>query len=248
MALYRADCALQVPTRTSRRALNHPPRMHRLCSFFFLRFRPYAMAVLVLYGIDRLLRGVQELSSVGKAHVKLIGWASTASERVCRIRVPKRGWMRFAQVRRVGMSHGRRMPIACTPACTDAVRPHAAVRAYTQPGQFVLVYIPSVSRWQAHPFSITSSASDNFVEVHVRASGDYTRALVHLAMTAADGITPHPTLTVALEGPYGHSPWPSPEHSSIVLVAGGIGAARLNWGAWGSNDREGYWAGPADVR
>lgn len=44
-------------------------------------------------------------------------------------------------------------------------------------GQWLFINVPSVSRSQWHPFTITSCPFDPYVSIHVRQVGDFTRAL-----------------------------------------------------------------------
>ncbi|OAA62765.1 NADPH oxidase [Niveomyces insectorum RCEF 264] len=44
-------------------------------------------------------------------------------------------------------------------------------------GQWLFLQIPSISKYQWHPFTITSCPYDPYVSVHVRQVGDFTRAL-----------------------------------------------------------------------
>lgn len=44
-------------------------------------------------------------------------------------------------------------------------------------GQWLFIQIPSISRWQWHPFTITSAPEDPYVSIHIRQVGDWTRAL-----------------------------------------------------------------------
>ncbi|RYO89447.1 hypothetical protein DL764_008580 [Monosporascus ibericus] len=46
-----------------------------------------------------------------------------------------------------------------------------------KPGQWLFLQMPSISRYQWHPFTITSCPLDPYVSVHVRQIGDFTRAL-----------------------------------------------------------------------
>lgn len=44
-------------------------------------------------------------------------------------------------------------------------------------GQWLFIQVPDVSRWQWHPFTITSAPEDPYVSVHIRQVGDFTHAL-----------------------------------------------------------------------
>lgn len=44
-------------------------------------------------------------------------------------------------------------------------------------GQYVFIKCPSISRFEWHPFTLTSSPGESFLELHIRADGDWTTAL-----------------------------------------------------------------------
>jgi len=44
-------------------------------------------------------------------------------------------------------------------------------------GQWLFIQIPELSRWQWHPFTITSAPEDPYISVHIRQVGDFTRGL-----------------------------------------------------------------------
>jgi NADPH oxidase len=44
-------------------------------------------------------------------------------------------------------------------------------------GQWLFIQVPEVSKFQWHPFTITSAPEDPYVSVHIRQVGDWTRAL-----------------------------------------------------------------------
>lgn len=100
------------------------------------------------------------------------------------------------------------------------------------PGQYILLNIPSVSRYQWHPFTVTSAPEDQFVSVHIRAVGNWTHGAA-----AAFGIRPDPrTLKfgalietplvmpkVFIDGPYGAPCQDFSRHEVVVCIGAGIG-------------------------
>ncbi|KAJ7169810.1 NADPH oxidase A [Mycena filopes] len=44
-------------------------------------------------------------------------------------------------------------------------------------GQWLFIQVPEISKFQWHPFTITSAPKDPYVSVHIRQVGDFTRAL-----------------------------------------------------------------------
>ena len=87
-------------------------------------------------------------------------------------------------------------------------------------GQWLFLNIPSVSRQQWHPFTITSCPFDPYISVHVRQVGDWTRDVGNALGAGAlqekemDGLDPMGMYEIALQkgevmpkikvdGPYG---------------------------------------------
>lgn len=46
------------------------------------------------------------------------------------------------------------------------------------PGQYIFVALPSISRFEFHPFTLTSAPHEEYLTLHVRAVGDWTRKLL----------------------------------------------------------------------
>ena len=47
----------------------------------------------------------------------------------------------------------------------------------TRAGQYIFICCPAVSLWQYHPFTLTSAPEEDYISVHIRVVGDFTRAL-----------------------------------------------------------------------
>lgn len=107
-------------------------------------------------------------------------------------------------------------------------------------GQWLFLNVPSVSKTQWHPFTITSCPFDPYISVHVRQVGDFTRALGD-ALGAGnaqaklyDGVDPMGMYEVALQngqqmpelridGPYGAPAEDVFDNEIAVLIGTGIG-------------------------
>lgn len=73
------------------------------------------------------------------------------------------------------------------------------------PGQYLYLNIPTVSKWQWHPFTITSIPEDGFISVHMRLVGDWTRKCALLLGRHENGLTHSVTnsIKVNIDGPFG---------------------------------------------
>lgn len=93
-------------------------------------------------------------------------------------------------------------------------------------GQWVLLNIPAVSRTGVHPFSLSSAPRDEVVTIHVRALGDWTRALSMAAAAAGPGGL---KTRVWMQGPYGCNAVDvaGDRYAAVVLISGGIGVTPL---------------------
>ncbi|KAF2857505.1 hypothetical protein K470DRAFT_273235 [Piedraia hortae CBS 480.64] len=131
---------------------------------------------------------------------------------------------------------------------TQVIRhPHDAVEIkFTKPslrykpGQWVFINVPSVSKTQWHPFTITSCPIDPYISIHIRPVGDFTRALASALgageeqkafyeeldpngmyeVTPAAGET-FPALRI--DGPYGAPAEDVFNNEVAVLIGTGIG-------------------------
>lgn len=121
-------------------------------------------------------------------------------------------------------------------------------------GQYVFIRVPELSWFEWHPFTLTSSPGDNFLSVHVRAAGDWTRELyrmVHayhkskgeqniddqltantrLAIRAVAAptqiVTERFPFRVFVDGPFGAPAQDHKDYKVMLLVGAGIGVTPM---------------------
>jgi NADPH oxidase len=87
-----------------------------------------------------------------------------------------------------------------------------------QPGQYIYVKCFSLARFEWHPFTVTSAAEDDYVSVHIRQVGDWTKALANKFAKYPEDI---PRLSI--DGPYGSPADDVFNYDGVVLVGAGIG-------------------------
>ncbi|KAL9630586.1 MAG: hypothetical protein Q9164_006339 [Protoblastenia rupestris] len=107
-------------------------------------------------------------------------------------------------------------------------------------GQWLLLNVPEVSTTQWHPFTITSCPFDNYISVHIRQVGDWTRALGDalgagpIQAKEYDGLDNMGMYEIALmpnqempairvDGPYGAPAEDVFDNEIAVLIGTGIG-------------------------
>ncbi|KAL5229083.1 hypothetical protein ABZP36_017348 [Zizania latifolia] len=104
-------------------------------------------------------------------------------------------------------------------------------------GQYMFVQCPSVSPFEWHPFSITSAPGDDYLSIHVRQLGDWTRELKRVFAAAceppvggksgllrADETTKKALPKLLIDGPYGSPAQDYSKYDVLLLVGLGIGA------------------------
>jgi len=109
-----------------------------------------------------------------------------------------------------------------------------------KPGQWLFLNVPSVSKHQWHPFTITSCPFDPYISVHIRQVGDFTRDLASAIGAGKaqaglyDELDPNGIYEVALaqgevmpairiDGPYGAPAEDVLDNEVAVLIGTGIG-------------------------
>ncbi|XP_065872086.1 respiratory burst oxidase homolog protein C-like [Euphorbia lathyris] len=109
-------------------------------------------------------------------------------------------------------------------------------------GQYMFVNCAAVSPFEWHPFSITSAPGDDYLSVHIRTLGDWTRQLKTVfsqvcqppdtgksGLLRADGFQGnHPNFPrVLIDGPYGAPAQDYKKYDVVLLVGLGIGATPM---------------------
>ncbi|XP_062116160.1 ferric reduction oxidase 8, mitochondrial [Humulus lupulus] len=107
----------------------------------------------------------------------------------------------------------------------ELVLPKHPKLKYT-PTSVIFVKIPSISKFQWHSFSITSSSSvdDHTMSLLIKCQGSWTSSLYNLINTElTSGSNKMKTIPIAVEGPYGPSSTDFLSYDSLLLIAGGVG-------------------------
>ncbi|KAM0321458.1 hypothetical protein ACHAQA_010105 [Verticillium albo-atrum] len=105
-------------------------------------------------------------------------------------------------------------------------------------GQWLFLQVPSISRYQWHPFTITSCPHDPHVSIHIRQVGDFTRSLGDAVgagsaqskfyddqdpMGIYDVVLQQQMPSLRIDGPYGAPAEDVFENEVAILIGMGIG-------------------------
>ncbi|KAM0034773.1 putative NAD(P)H oxidase (H(2)O(2)-forming) [Helianthus debilis subsp. tardiflorus] len=108
-------------------------------------------------------------------------------------------------------------------------------------GQYMFVNCAAVSPFEWHPFSITSAPGDDYLSVHIRTLGDWTRQLKTVfsevcqpprngksGLLRAENQEENPNFPkVLIDGPYGAPAQDYKKYDVVLLVGLGIGATPM---------------------
>jgi respiratory burst oxidase len=84
-------------------------------------------------------------------------------------------------------------------------------------GQYCLVQVPAISRFQWHPFTI-SGVHGKVLQVHIKADGDWTNKL-HQLVSSSEGRE----LRVGIDGPFGAPAQQFYDYDYSLIIGSGIG-------------------------
>lgn len=92
-------------------------------------------------------------------------------------------------------------------------------------GDIIYLCFPDISKWQWHPFSISSSPYESgYITVHVKVAGDWTIKLLELCRKVSPEQGHRVNPLVYFDGPLGSPNSSMHDHKHVVLVGQGIGA------------------------
>uniref|UniRef100_A0ACD5U2T1 Uncharacterized protein n=1 Tax=Avena sativa TaxID=4498 RepID=A0ACD5U2T1_AVESA len=113
-------------------------------------------------------------------------------------------------------------------------------------GQYIFVKCPAVSAFQWHPFSITSAPHDDYISVHIKTRGGWTKDLQEVFSKDCppqpkegppvifrteydrDSTIPNPSFPkLLIDGPYGAPAQDYKKYEVVLLVGLGIGATPM---------------------
>lgn len=173
--------------------------------------------------------------------------------------LPQQGWaiaiasiwifdrtFRFLRLIRLNVSTGgtTTMTVTALPGEASRVTFHLPKRVTIEPGCYVFAYIPKISWWMSHPFSIAWAEDFSTTETRISQHSDLEkqhappssiRTKVSLIIGAQKGMTRHlynlanasPTKTIFLpgfiEGPYGSHPVNPSSYGTAILFSAGAG-------------------------
>uniref|UniRef100_A0A0D3DFZ5 FAD-binding FR-type domain-containing protein n=1 Tax=Brassica oleracea var. oleracea TaxID=109376 RepID=A0A0D3DFZ5_BRAOL len=104
-------------------------------------------------------------------------------------------------------------------------------------GQYMFVNCPKVSPFEWHPFSITSAPQDDYLSVHIKVNGDWTKAIKGVFSEVISKPVPVKDTShgahnpdypkIMIDGPYGAPAQDYKKYEVVLLVGLGIGATPM---------------------
>ncbi|CAD6204444.1 unnamed protein product [Miscanthus lutarioriparius] len=90
-------------------------------------------------------------------------------------------------------------------------------------GMYVFVQCPEVSKFEWHPFSLTSAPDDEHLSIHIRSLGDWSYQMYNVFQQAP--LSSNSSLPkILFDGPYGAASLDHSKYEIILLIGLGIGA------------------------
>lgn len=97
-------------------------------------------------------------------------------------------------------------------------------------GQYIFLQCPDISRWQWHPFTVTSAPEETILSVHIRLEGDWTEMIGRkcgLNFGSNGSVssiqTPSRLPIIRIDGPYGAASQDVFKYEIVICIGAGIG-------------------------
>ncbi|CAF0876312.1 unnamed protein product [Adineta steineri] len=87
-----------------------------------------------------------------------------------------------------------------------------------QPGQYIYLKCFSIAKFEWHPFTVTSAPEEDYVSVHIRTIGNWTKELGEKFL-----MYPQDIPRLGVDGPYGSPADDVFNYDGVILVGAGIG-------------------------
>lgn len=91
-----------------------------------------------------------------------------------------------------------------------------------KPGQYILLKCDDISRIQWHPFTISSSPNDEFIEITIRCLGNWTTDLKNHLLAKSNGNLSYDTY-IQFDGAFGSPIDTICNYNAVILISSGIG-------------------------
>ena len=92
-----------------------------------------------------------------------------------------------------------------------------------QPGQYIYLQCFAIAKLECHPFTVTSAPEEDYVSVHIRTIGNWTKDLAKKFE-----MYPQDIPRLGVDGPYGSPADDVFNYDGVILVGAGIGGKRMN--------------------
>eukprot|EP00042_Codosiga_hollandica_P017225 m.46506 g.46506 ORF g.46506 m.46506 type:complete len:1158 (+) comp47417_c0_seq4:292-3765(+) len=99
-----------------------------------------------------------------------------------------------------------------------------------KPGQYIFLQVPLISKFEWHPFTLSSAPDDKYLSLHVRRAGDWTSDIYNYFMqhpvtnAKTTGESLHGLPEARIDGPYGTANAECIGYTHAILISAGVGA------------------------
>jgi NADPH oxidase len=88
-------------------------------------------------------------------------------------------------------------------------------------GQYIFINFPMISRFEWHPFTLTSAPHEDYLSCHIRAAGNWTKKVYALCEGFKEKVPDF--VKVRVDGPYGSASEHVFTYKHVIMIGAGIG-------------------------